>query len=177
MLSLSWIGLSFALLASTPAAPPATGAPLDAQVWTAEGRKVQLRSFWGKPTVIIYESRGATELNRPLKDALWRRGNDPAARDAAQVLGVAALPELDWFPARALAEHAVRERQAKVGIPVLIDWKGALTGGEWQLRADTSSVVVLDGQGRVAFRAVGALDGAQVQRLFGLLETLTGRRS
>src|SRR5262249_19321985 len=119
MLALTWIGLSFALLTSAPSEPP-----LDAQVWTAQGKQVQVKSFWGKPTVLIYESRGATELNRPLKDALWKRGHDPAARDVAQVLGVAALPELDWFPARALAEHAVRERERKVGIPVLIDWKG-----------------------------------------------------
>jgi predicted transcriptional regulator len=158
---------------SAPSEPP----PLDAQVWTAQGQKVQLKSFWGKPTVLIYESRSATELNRPLKDALWKRGHDhPAARDAAQVLGVAALPELDWFPARALAEHAVRERERHVGIPVLIDWKGALTGGEWRLSASTSSVVVLDGQGHVAFRAVGALDGNQVKQVFSLLETLIGRR-
>ncbi|HVE81697.1 MAG TPA: YtfJ family protein [Myxococcales bacterium] len=180
MPALLTLSISLALMAPTPpasAAPADGGAPLDAQVWTAEGRKVQLSSFWGKPTVLIYESRGATELNRLLKDALWRRGHDPAARDAAQVLGVAALPELDWFPARPLAEHAVRERQQKVGIPVLIDWKGALTGGGWQLQAGTSSVVVLDGRGRVAFRASGALDHAQVQQVFGLLEQLTGHHS
>ncbi len=171
MLAFTWIGLSFALLTSAPTEPP-----LDAQVWTAQGKQVQLKSFWGKPTVLIYEARSATELNRPLKDALWKRGHDPAARDMAQVLGVAALPELDWFPARALAEHAVREREKKVGIPVLIDWKGALTGGAWHLPAGTSSVVVLDGDGHVAFRATGALDGNQVKQVFGLLEQLTGRR-
>jgi uncharacterized YtfJ-like protein len=167
-----WLGLSFALLTSASA-----GEPLDAQVWTAQGKKVQLSSFWGKPTVLIYESRGATELNRALKDALWRRGNDPVARDSAQVLGVAALPELDWFPARSLAEHAVRERQAKVGIPVLIDWKGTLTGGGWQLPSGTSSVVVLDPAGREAFRASGSLDGAQIRQVFTLLEQLVHQRS
>jgi hypothetical protein len=174
MLALTWIRLSFALLTSAPA--DAAEPPLDAQVWTAEGKQVQLRSFWGKPTVLIYESRGATELNRPLKDALWHRGHDPQARDAAQVLGVAALPELNWFPARALAEHAVRERQHKVGIPVLIDWKGTLTGGAWHLPSGTSSVVVLDGAGHAAFRATGALNGDQVKQVFDLLEKLTGQR-
>ncbi|HYV49829.1 MAG TPA: YtfJ family protein [Myxococcaceae bacterium] len=170
MLALTWIGLSFALLTSAPAEPP----PLDAQVWNAQGQKVQLKSFWGKPTVLIYESRNATELNRALKDALWKRGHDPAARDVAQVLGVAALPDLDWFPAHMLAEHAVRERERKVGVPVLIDWKGVLTGGEWRLPAGTSSVLVLDGAGHVAFRASGALDGNQVKQVFSLLEQLTG---
>jgi hypothetical protein len=177
MLALTWIGLSFALLTSAPANGAAAAPPLDAQVWSADGQRVQLKSFWGKPTVLIYESRGATELNRPLKDALWRRGHDPSARDAAQVLGVAALPELDWFPARQLAEHAVRERQLKVGIPVLIDWKGVLTGGEWRLQAGTSSVVVLDGSGHAAFRATGALTSDQVKQVFSLLEQLTGRRA
>jgi len=169
MLALVWIGLSFALVTSAPAEPP-----LDAQIWNAQGQQVQLKSFWGKPTVLIYESRTATELNRSLKDALWKRGHDPAARDVAQVLGVAALPELDWFPAHMLAEHAVRERELKVGVPVLIDWKGVLTGGAWRLPAGTSSVLVLDGTGRVAFRASGALTANQVQQVFGLLEQLTG---
>ncbi len=175
----SWLGPSFALLISDPAAGPSpeAGAPLDAQVWTAEGRQISLRSFWGKPTVVLYESRAATELNRPLKDALWRRGCDPAARGAAQVLGVAALGELDWWPARALAERAVRERQAKVGIPVLIDWKGALTGGVWQLRSDSSSVIVLDSGGKMVFRATGALDDAQVRQVFQILEDLTGHHT
>lgn len=183
------LGLSLAVLASAgpaptstaPAVPPADPSqiqapaqpPLDAQVWTAEGKKVQLSSFWGKPTVLIYESRAATELNRQLKDALWHRGKDPNARGTAQVLGVVSLRELDWFPARVLAERAVRERQAKVGIPVLIDWKGALTGGAWQLNAKTSSVVVLDAQGHAVYRASGALDGAQVQQVFSLLQQLS----
>ena len=172
MSALAWLALSFALLTST-----GESGPLDAQVWTAAGEKVQLRTFWGKPTVLIYESRDATELNRGLKDALWRRGNDPSARHVAQVLGVAALPELDWFPARSLAEHAVRQRQEKVGVPVLIDWKGALTGGAWQLKLGTSSVLVLDGAGHVAFRAAGTLNGEQIQQVFRVLEQLTGQRS
>jgi len=172
----SWLGLSLALLISGPAThSPEGGVPLDAQVWTAEGRQISLRSFWGKPTVLLYESRAATELNRTLKDALWRRGRDPEARGIAQVLGVAALQELDWWPARALAENAVRARQEQVGIPVLIDWKGVLTGGAWKLRPDSSSVIVLDSEGKAVFRATGALDAAQVQRVFQLLEGLTGR--
>jgi hypothetical protein len=162
-------------VAPAPAAP--AEAPMDAQVWTAEGRKVQLSSFWGKPTVLIYEGRSATELNRQLKDTLWHRRHEPGARDSLQVLGIAALPELDWFPAHALAERAVRERQARVGIPVLIDWKGALGGGAWKLDARTSSVLVLDVQGHVVFRAAGALDSAQMQRVFSVLEQLANQHS
>jgi predicted transcriptional regulator len=156
--------------------PGAEAAPLDARVWTSAGREVRLSQFWGKPTVLIHEGRSATELNRNLKDALWRRAHEPGVDPtAAQVLGVAALSELDWFPARALAERAVRERERKVGIPVLIDWKGALSAAPWGLQRATSSVVVLDGRGQVVFRASGALNDEQIQHVFQLLETLIGQ--
>jgi len=147
--------------------------PLDAQVWTAEGQKVHLRSFWGRPTVLIYEARNALEVNRTLKDALWHRGHGPGAKTDAQVLGIAALHEYDWFPARSVAEHMVRERQARVGIPVLIDWKGELSTGAWALPAQGSSVVVLGDKGTVEFRATGALTQQQIDEVFALLERLT----
>lgn len=169
-------GLTALLLFSFPWSSHGTApAPLDAQVWTSSGREVRLSHFWGKPTVLIHECRTATELNRKLKDALWRRSQEPGTDPtSAQVLGVAALSELDWFPARSLAEHAVRERERRVGIPVLIDWKDALSAAPWELQRGTSSVVVLDPRGQVVFRASGPLTDEQIQQVFHLLEGMVG---
>jgi predicted transcriptional regulator len=183
MTALNWMGAGLAALllsasaisGSSPGRPPA---PLDARVWTSSGREVQLSQFWGKPTVLIHEGRSATELNRDLKDALWRRAHDPGTDPtSAQVLGVAALSELDWFPARTLAERAIQDRERRVGIPVLIDWKGSLGEAPWALEHGTSSVVVLDGQGKPVFRASGRLSEEQIQRVFRLLEDLVERQA
>ncbi|MFL5319640.1 MAG: YtfJ family protein [Myxococcaceae bacterium] len=138
------------------------------------GKVVPLTGFKGKPTVLIYEDRTSTEQNRKLKDELWRRGHESGLLDAAHVVGVANLSSYDFWPARTFAQSHIQKLEKKVGIPVLIDWKGAMESTPWNLPSGSSTVLVFDSDGKLVFSHSGALSDAQTEELIGKLSTMIG---
>ncbi len=143
--------------------------PLDAEVASSSGEKVQLATRWGRPTVLFYEDRFSTKLNQPLKDSLFKRGVELGLLDQVSVVAVANLEGLDWFPARGFALAAVREAEKEARIPVYVDWSGVLARPPWSLPAKNASVVVLDAEGQVRWQASGALEAAQREEVFAEL--------
>jgi hypothetical protein len=148
------------------------GVALDARVETSSGAATQLATRWGRPTVLFYEDRHSTGLNQALKAELFARGVQEGLLDRVSVVAVANLEGLNWFPAREFALAGVRDAEQRAGIPVLVDWSGALSRPPWRLSGRTSSVLVLDGQGRVAFEASGSLGPLERQALLAALSRL-----
>lgn len=146
--------------------------PLDASLVSSRGEAVQLKAQLGLPTVLFYEDRHSTDLNRQTKDELFARGKRDGLLQAARVVAVANLQGYDWFPARDFALAGVREAEVKAGVPVLVDWAGALSAPPWALPARTSSVLLLDSAGRVAFERSGRLTDADRAALFVALREL-----
>lgn len=135
---------------------------------------VGLSSFKGKPTVVFYEDRYSTEQNRKVKDELWKRGKEAGLLHAANVIGVANLSAYDFWPARGFAKRHVEGVEKRVGIPVLIDWKGTLNTTPWNLPTKSSTVLLFDADGKLLFSHSGTLTDAQIDELFGKLRTLIG---
>lgn len=148
------------------------GAPREAVLHRTDGREVMLSSHRGKPQVLFYEDRDSTEQNATLKRELFARGREEGLLESVGVIAIANLKAYDWFPARGFAVAAVRDAERIAGIPVLVDWRGALRLPPWSLPAKTSSVVVLDPQGLVAFEVSGALTSTQRAELFAVLKRL-----
>lgn len=152
--------LVFSLVAQ--AAEPAV---LDANLVRSSGAAVKLSAFWGKPVLMFYESPATAQLNQAARDELARLSALYHLRSVIDVVGVANLEGIDWWPARPIALGMVRGEEKKSDVPVLIDLKGELRGAPWRLDPKTSTVLVVSPRGEVVFRAEGRLEGAKFEAL------------
>lgn len=169
------LGLA-ALLAAAPlsAVQPLSSEPRNAELGTSRGGSTAVSKFRGKPVILFFEDRDSPDLNKEFKDRLFQMGQERNLLDAAHVVAVANLEPFDFFPARDFALAAVRKEEARWGIPILIDWKGALSAAPWNLPEDTSSVTLLDSEGRVVYEHSGLLSKADQQRFLERLSSLLG---
>lgn len=146
--------------------------PRDAALASSRGKTVQLKTLFGLPTVLFYEDRHSTALNQPTKDALFMHGQREGLLRAVKVVAVADLEGYNWFPARDFALAAVRDAEAKAGVPILVDWRGVLRAPPWSLPAETSTVLLLDAQGGVVFARSGSLNETDQADLFNTLRAM-----
>lgn len=154
----------------------AQGAAMDARVSNTRGQSVWLAQKWGKPTVLFYEDKDGTFQNQPLKDALFQKGKEKGLLERVSVVAVANVRAFDWFPAKNFVVAAVKDAEAKSGIPVYIDWTGALSAQPWSLDAEGSTVLVVDPTGeRVLFSKHGKLTPEEIEQVFALLGSLVAR--
>ncbi len=146
---------------------------LNATLETSNGDRATLTSLITKNTVVFYEDRDSTKLNQHVKDALIERGRATGKLDAVSVVAIASVKEWNWFPARNFVLKAVRDIEAKVHIPIYLDFTGDMTQAPWNLSAKTSTVVVLSPQAQPIIQFKGRLSDEQVEKLFSTLEQLT----
>ncbi len=141
------------------------------QMQDADGKTEPLQPQTGLPTLIFYENRDTKHQNQELKRKLKRLvdsiGGDYRGR--LQVFPIANLEGLDFWPVRGFAQNAVRSESRRIGTEIYCDWHGELRE-KLQLKANLSSVILLDRQGKVIFAAEGALQPGDQERLLQLLE-------
>lgn len=147
--------------------------PLDAQLETSSGHQTTLARKWGRPTVLFYEDRDSTGLNKHVKDELFKRGRELGMLERVSVIAVANVAAYDWFPARNFVLAAVKDIEHELHVPVLLDFKGTMTGVPWHLPSKSSTVVVLDGAGAEQARWSGHLTPTDLEALLAQLAALT----
>jgi hypothetical protein len=145
---------------------------LDAALLDVRDGGLQLSSFRGKPLVLFYEDRFSAEQNAPLKQALRERADALKLGRLVRVVGVANVAAYAFWPARAFVVLAVRAIERRDRVPVLLDWKRTLGEAPWNLPDGTSSVVLLDAEGRRVRTFSGVLQGEALQQFFLALEGL-----
>jgi hypothetical protein len=165
--NLGTLGCALTLL---PFAARGAEPTLDATVETSAGTRKQLKGLWGRPTVLFYEDRDSNQLNQHVKEALSARGREKGLLDEVSVVAVANVAAFNWFPARNFVLTAVRDIEARVHVPVYLDFQGALAAPPWSLPATSSTVLVLSATGEVVWMVRGKLTEEQVTRLFEVLE-------
>lgn len=161
-------------VASAAAGAAETGEKMNAKLGTARGGKAELASFRGKPVILFFEDRDSPNVNKGFKDQLFRTARAQGLLQTAHVVAVANLKEFDFFPARQFALSAVREEERRWGIPILIDWKGALSKEPWSLPGKSSTVVLLDSEGRLLYARSGQLSASEQDRFFAELSRVLG---
>ncbi len=144
----------------------------DVQLRDSSDAPVSLSRWRGRPTVFFYEDQRSTEQNVALKREIFARAKAHRLFGKANVLGVANLHGLDWFPVKLFALSAVREAERKERVPVLVDWDRALCASPWSLPAEASSVVLLDADGRLVHAWSGPLGPREIDDFFGRLSQL-----
>jgi predicted transcriptional regulator len=154
----------------------AHGAAMDARVSNTKGQSVWLAQLWGKPTVVFYEDKDGTFQNQALKDALFQKGKETGLLEAVSVVAIANVRGFDWFPAKNFVVSAVKDAEGKSGIPVYLDWSGALSAKPWSLESVGSSVIVVDAAGeKVLFSKHGKLSAEEIEQVFQLLGAQVAR--
>ena len=153
----------------------AFGQPLDATVETTRGGAVQLASLWGKPVVVFYEDKDGTSQNQSLKDELESQGRKRGLTRSVRVVAVASVEGYDWFPVKGIVVSAVKDAEVQSGIPVYLDWRGALKRKPWGLTGKGSTVLVLDGTGALLFSKNGPLSHEEISQVVALLVRLVTR--
>lgn len=148
--------------------------PRDATLADSSGNDIVLSHFRGKPVVVFYEDKQSVELNRPLKKALWERGKALDLVSAAHVVAIANLRRYNFFPARPIALSYVRDEEKRVGVPILVDLEGTLSAAPWNLPAKTSSVLLMDDEGRVRYAYSGQMSQREMDTFFEQLSALVG---
>ncbi|AKF79632.1 hypothetical protein SAMN05443572_101829 [Myxococcus fulvus] len=172
----TWITgtLAAALLSQGALASNLPDGPQDATLRTSSGDEVRLSRWRGKPVILFYEDKDSTKLNAGLKEELFARGKERNLLGAATVVAVANLMKFDFFPARQIALSYVRDEEKKVGVPILVDLKGAMGEAPWTLPLKTSNVLLLDAQGVLIYRHSGKMKPEEQTAFFESLSKLVG---
>lgn len=121
-----------------------------------DGHALELRAFWTRPTLIVYEDKGAAAQNAALKRDLSALAATGSYRNAIALVAIADVSDYDFWPARGFVRRALRAESEKVGTPIYCDWTGAFRRA-LGLVDGASNIVVLDRAARVTFAHAGAL--------------------
>lgn len=147
--------------------------PPDAELETSRGERITLSGLISKPTIVFFEDRDSTAINQHVKDALFERGKRQNLLHAVSVIAIANVKDWGWFPARNFVLKAVRDTEAKIHIPIYLDFTGSMTGAPWSLPAKSSTVMVLDAKAVPIVQFNGKLSESDVESLFAAVEKIT----
>ena len=161
------------LLALAVGSLPAQAEYPDVVLRSTAGERVMLSRFRGKPVIAFYEDRASTTLNEPVKKTLFERGKARGLLSVAHVVAVANIREWNLTPARQIAIAFIRRAEQEAGVPIYLDVDGTLSRPPLDLPATSSTVLVLDAEGRKAFERTGRLSDADTQHLLSTVERLT----
>ncbi len=165
-----------ALAVSVPAgALPAAGdrAP-NARVEDADGRARELKGWFGKPILIVYEDKDSSAQNQPLKDELARLARGDRYKKAIALAAIADVSAYNFWAVKGFVKDAIRDESKKAGTTIYCDWDGAFRS-RYKLREGASSVVLVGKDGHVLFAAEGALSEERRRQLIELLRVQVER--
>jgi hypothetical protein len=174
--ALRWVFSPCALLCalSTLSTAPAFAVPKEgdtapnARIEDADGRSLELKSWKGKPILIVYEDKDSAQQNQALKDDLSKLAKGDRYKSSVALAAVADVSSYDYWPVRGFVKDAIREESKKQGTPIYCDWNGSFRA-VYQLRRGMSNVVLVSRDGRVLFAAEGAVSAPERKRLITLL--------
>lgn len=158
------------LIATSSLALPKEGtAAPNARIEDADGHVAELKSFAGRPILIVYEDRDSAQQNTALKGELAALAAGERYRSKIALAAVADVSAWDFWPAKGFVKDAIRDESRKQGTTIYCDWTGAFRT-TYQLRRGVSNVVLVGKDGRVLFAAEGTVKPEERKRLLGLLK-------
>lgn len=170
--------LTLVLALASPSAlalPPLGSRAPSARIDDAYGRTLDLRMPYGRPVLVLYEDRGSSSQNAPLKDDLARLAKGDRYREAIALVPVADVSAFDFWPVRGIVAGAVRSESERFATTIYCDWSGAFRA-RFGLRQGVSTVLLFAPDGSVVFAQEGALARADRERLIGLLRDQVAAR-
>ena len=168
--SLSTLSLALGVLpAATAFAVPKEGdAAPNARVEDADGRSTELKTWKGKPILIVYEDKDSAQQNAALKEDLAKLAKGDRYKSRVALAAVADVSSYDFWPVKGFVKDAIRDESKKQGTTIYCDWSGSFRT-TYKLRRGVSNVVLIGKDGLVLFAAEGAVPAPQRKRLIKLL--------
>lgn len=138
-------------------------------VKSGDDQEISLAALKGKTVVLLYETRDVIEQNRPLKKNLVKLFNqNPAVKAACTVVPVINCSSARW-PIAKIWQNKLREHSRLEASIIYGDWDGRMAA-DYGMQADSSNVVVIDGEGAIRFFRSGALAPTELETVTGLLD-------
>jgi len=162
--------VTLALTGSALALPKEGELAPNARVEDADGNALELKSFKGKPTLIVYEDKDSAALNKSFKEELSKLAKGDKYKSAVGLAAVADVSSYDWWPVKGFVKSAIRDESKKAGTTIYCDWKGSFRD-TLKLKKNSSNVVLIGKDGKVLFAGEGALDANERKRLLELLKS------
>jgi hypothetical protein len=158
------------LLGAAPAlAVPKEGdTAANARIEDAEGRGFELKTLKGKPFVIVYDDKTSAPTSDAFRREFLKLAKSEPYRSALGVVIVADVSPYDYWPAKGIVKDAVRDETRKQGTTIYCDWTTGLRTA-YRFRSGVSNVVLVGGDGRVAFASEGVPGSAAQKRFYEAL--------
>lgn len=146
----------------------------DFKVIAADKDTLSLNDIRSKVAVIFYESKGAIEQNRKLKNALnefYARQPDSFKKDIARI-GVINCRGVFF---RSAWEDGLRSSTLKEGITIYGDWDGKMSA-DYGAKDNQSNVIIIDKRAVIRYFASGEVEDGGIREIEGLLGRLVRER-
>jgi peroxiredoxin len=156
LLALGTLVLGMVTFDAPAAASTDTDVAVDVTLESSRGGNRALSTYRGKVVVLFYEDRHHTETNARIKEAVARYGQEHKLQDKVEVVAVANLKGYDFSPASNIARRAIKAIASKVGIEILMDWRGDAVA-PLGVQDANANVVVIDRAGVIRYRITGRL--------------------
>jgi len=135
-------------------------------------RPLDLAHVGSRPLLVVYEDKEASTQNQAFKNALSRLAKRPQSSRVV-LAAVADVDGYDYWPARGFVKDAIRSQSSAIGAAIYCDWHGAVRTA-LGLKRKTSTIILYDASGHVAFAHEGAMDEATRARAIALLNAAIG---
>lgn len=158
-----------------PLAADARGTPVEFSLEETSGATRTVSEARGRVIALFFEDREHTEDNRTLKMTLHQFIVDNHLENEMRIYAVAdvhSIPDL----VRDMARTAIRAIADEYHIQILLDWDGALLEAPISMVPAAANVVLLDRQGRIAWRHAGAFGETETSDFFRALRRLIRER-
>jgi hypothetical protein len=147
------------------------GDAVDFDLEETSGVTRNLRDVRGRVVMLWYEDRAHTDTNHALKLELHQFIVDNHLEGDTTTYGIANVRGIDGV-IRDMARTAIRAMASQYGIQILLDWDGALQRTPFDCVDGDANFLLVDRQGRLRYRHVGAIEGASRSEMYRVLRHL-----
>lgn len=134
----------------------------------ADGRVIKLETLVGKPILIVYEDKDSGKMNQAFKDELAKLAKGDKYKDKVALAAVADLTAYNYWPVKGFVKDSIRKESKKVGTTIFCDWDGHVRVS-YAFTKGTSSIVLLNKQGKVLFASEGKMSAEDRKKAIDLL--------
>lgn len=161
--------VAFATWVAQALALPVAGAwRPEVELTDAWNRSIRLSNYRGMPVLVVYEDKGSSAQNGPLKEELATLAKGDKYRRLIALVAVADLTGYDYWPIRGFVRSAIRSESSKQGTVIYCDWDGHIRAA-LGLERNESNVVLYGRDGSVLYAHAGPMTSDERRTLIAVL--------